>query len=62
MIDEPMDGNVFLAYVEQVLVPTLAPGEIVILDNLGSHKVPGVEEAITAAGATVLCLPPYSRT
>ncbi len=60
VIDEPMDGDVFLAYVEQVLVPTLAPGEIVILDNLGSHKVPGVEQAITAAGATVLYLPPYS--
>lgn len=60
VIDEPMDGDVFLAYVQQVLVPTLSPGEIVILDNLGSHKVPGVEEAITEAGATVLYLPPYS--
>lgn len=60
VIDEPMDGDVFLAYVEQVLAPTLAPGEIVILDNLGSHKIPGVEEAITAASATVLYLPPYS--
>lgn len=60
VIDEPMDGDVFLAYVEQVLVPTLSPGEIVIFDNLASHKVAGVEEAITAAGATVLCLPPYS--
>lgn len=60
VIDEPMDGDVFLAYVEQVLVPTLSPGEIVILDNLGSHKVVGVQQAIQGAGATVLYLPPYS--
>lgn len=60
VIDEAMDGDVFLVYVEQVLVPTLCRGEIVILDNLGSHKVPGVEEAIAAAGASVLYLPPYS--
>ena len=60
VIDEPMDGDVFLAYVEQVLVPTLLPGEIVILDNLSSHKVAGVEQAIQGAGATVLYLPPYS--
>jgi transposase len=60
VIDEPMDGDVFLAYVEQVLVPTLAPGEIVILDNLGSHKVPGVAQAILDAKASVLYLPPYS--
>jgi len=60
VLDEPMDGDVFLAYVEQVLVPTLTPGEIVILDNLGSHKVPGVREAILGAEASVLYLPPYS--
>jgi len=60
VIDEPMDGDVFLAYVEQVLVPTLLPGEIVILDNLGSHKVAGVAEAIRGARASVLYLPPYS--
>jgi transposase len=60
VIDEPMDGDVFLAYVQQVLVTTLSPGEIVILDNLGSHKVAGVEHAIQSAGATVLYLPPYS--
>jgi len=60
VIDEPMDGDVFLVYVEQVLVPTLSPGEIVILDNLGSHKIAGVEPAIQAAGATLLFLPPYS--
>ena len=60
VIDEPMDGDVFLAYVEQVLVPTLLPGEIVVLDNLSSHKVPGVEQAIRGAAASVLYLPPYS--
>jgi len=60
VIDEPMDGEVFLAYVKQVLVPTLLPGEIVILDNLGSHKVAGVKPAILGAGASVLFLPPYS--
>ena len=60
VIEEPMDGDVFVAYVEQVLVPTLSPGDVVILDNLGSHKVDGVEEAITKAGASLLYLPPYS--
>jgi transposase len=60
VIDEPIDGDVFLAYVQQVLVPTLTAGEIVIFDNLGSHKVDGVQEAIQSAGATVLYLPPYS--
>ena len=60
VIDEPMDGDVVLAYVKQVLAPTLSSGEIVILDNLGSHKVAGVEEAITATGTAVLYLPPYS--
>jgi transposase len=56
----PMDGEMFLAYVRQFLCPTLQPGETVILDNLSSHKVAGVEKAITATGATVLFLPPYS--
>lgn len=60
VIDEPIDGDVFLAYVQQVLAPTLCPGEIVVLYNLGSHKVSGVEEAIATAGAAVLYLPPYS--
>jgi len=60
VIDEPMDGDVFLACVEQVLVPTLSPGEIVIRDNLASHKIAGVEQAIHSAGATLLYLPPYS--
>jgi len=60
VIDGPMNGDAFLAYVEQVLVPGLNPGDIVVLDNLGAHKVPGVREAIEAAGATLLYLPPYS--
>jgi transposase len=60
VIDGPMNGNAFLAYVEQVLVPTLRPGDIVVLDNLAAHKVPGVREAIEAAGAILMYLPPYS--
>jgi transposase len=55
-----VDGLVFRAYVEQVLAPTLEAGEIVIMDNLGAHKVKGVREAIEARGATVIYLPPYS--
>ena len=58
--DGPMDGEMFLAYVRKFLCPTLESGDIVILDNLSSHKVTGVEQAITATGATVLYLPPYS--
>jgi len=60
VIDGPMNGNAFLAYVEQVLAPTLAPGDIVVLDNLSAHKVAGVREAIEAVGARLLYLPPYS--
>lgn len=60
VIDGPMSGNAFLAYVEQVLAPTLKPGDIVVLDNLSAHKVPGIREAIEAAGAKLLYLPPYS--
>ena len=59
VIDGPMNGNAFLAYVEQVLVPTLKPGDVVVLDNLSAHKVPGIREAIEAAGAKLLYLPPY---
>jgi len=55
-----MNGNAFLAYVEQVLAPSLKPGDIVVLDNLSAHKVPSVREAIEAAGARLLYLPPYS--
>jgi transposase len=60
VIDGPMNGNAFLAYVEQILVPSLAPGDTVVMDNLSAHKVPGIREAIEAAGATLLYLPPYS--
>jgi transposase len=60
VIEGPMDGDVFLEYVRSVLSPTLTPGDIVILDNLGSHKVDGVEETILETKATVLYLPPYS--
>jgi len=55
-----INGKSFLAYVEQVLVPTLRNDDIVILDNLGSHKVAGVRRAIEAAGAQLRFLPPYS--
>ena len=58
--DGPMDGEMFLAYVRPFLCPTLQPGDTVILDNLSSHKVAGVEAAITATGARVRFLPPYS--
>ena len=60
VLDGPMDGNSFRAYVEQILVPTLQPGDIVIADNLPSHKVDGVRDAIEAAGAALWFLPPYS--
>jgi transposase len=60
VIDGPMNGNCFLAYVEQVLAPTLMPGDVVVLDNLSAHKVPGIREAIEATGAKLLYLPPYS--
>ena len=60
LLDGPMNGVAFLAYVEQVLVPTLVPGDQVIMDNLPAHKVAGVKQAIEAAGATRLLLPPYS--
>jgi transposase len=60
VLDGPMDGQAFLAYVEQVLVPTLVPGDIVVLDNLPAHKPSRVREAIEAAGAQLRFLPPYS--
>jgi transposase len=60
VVDGAMNGDIFRTYVEQVLAPTLAPGDIVILDNLGSHKVAGVREAIEARGASLVYLPPYS--
>jgi transposase len=55
-----MSGNAFLAYVEQILAPSLKPGDIVVMDNLSAHKVPGVREAIEAMGGRLLYLPPYS--
>jgi len=59
-ISEPTDGDIFLAYVEQVLCPRLRPGQVVILDNLSAHKVARVRKLIEAAGAHLLYLPPYS--
>src|SRR5499427_9591898 len=60
VIDGPINGESFLAYVEQLLVPVLKPGDIVIIDNLGSHKGKAVRRAIRAAGAKLFFLPPYS--
>ena len=60
LLDGPMDGEAFLAYVEQVLVPALSQGDIVVMDNLPAHKVSGVRQLIEAAGADLLYLPPYS--
>ncbi len=60
LLDGPMSGPAFLAYVEQVLVPELSLGDIVVMDNLPAHKVSGVREAIEAAGASLMYLPPYS--
>ena len=59
-VEAPTDGDVFLAYVEQVLGPRLEPGDVVVLDNLSAHKVAGVCELIEARGAQLLYLPPYS--
>ena len=60
VFDGPINGQSFLAYVDQILVPTLRPGDIVIMDNLGSHKSNAVRDAIRAAGARLWFLPPYS--
>jgi transposase len=60
VIDGPINGRSFLAYVEQLLVPTLKPGDIVIMDNLGSHKGHAVRKAIRSAGAKLFFLPAYS--
>ena len=60
VIDGPMDGVIFLTYVKDFLCPTLQPGDQVIADNLSSHKVAGVREAIEAVGASIRYLPPYS--
>jgi transposase len=60
VLDGPMTGEAFRAYAEQFLAPALSPGDVVVMDNLAAHKVAGVAEAIRAAGASVLYLPPYS--
>lgn len=60
VFDGPINGGTFRAWVEQMLAPQLRPGDIVVMDNLGSHKVTGVREAIEAAGAQLRYLPPYS--
>ena len=60
VLDGPMTGAWFLSYVEQVLVPTLASGDVVVMDNLPAHKGLAVREAIEATGARLLFLPPYS--
>ena len=60
VIDGPMNGVIFKAYVEQMLAPSLSVGDIVIMDNLSAHKVTGVRQAIEARGATLMYLPPYS--
>jgi transposase len=60
VIDGPVNGESFAAYLEQVLAPTLEPGDIVVLDNLGSHKGEAVRCAIEARGARLRFLPPYS--
>jgi transposase len=59
-IAEPTDGDILLAYLEQVLCPRLQPGQVVVMDNLSAHKVAGVRERIEAAGARLVYLPPYS--
>ena len=59
-IDGAINGEVFLTYIRRILAPTLRKGDIVAMDNLGSHKIPGVREAIEAMGATLVYIPPYS--
>jgi transposase len=60
VVDGAINGEIFLAYVQQHLVPTLQPRDLVVMDNLSSHKREGVREAIEAVGARLLYLPPYS--
>jgi transposase len=60
VLEGAINGQSFLAYVRQFLAPALRPGDVLVLDNLGSHKVAGVREAVEAAGATLRYLPPYS--
>lgn len=60
VLDGPINGTAFRAWVQQALVPVLQPGDLVVMDNLGSHKVAGIADAIEAAGARLHYLPPYS--
>lgn len=60
LFDGPINGESFLRYVEQFLVPTLKPGDVVVMDNLGSHKAAAIRQALRAAGARLIYLPPYS--
>ena len=60
VLDGPMNGEAFLAYVEQVLAPALRPGDVVVMDNLPAHRCAGVRPAIEATGARLRYLPPYS--
>ena len=60
LLDVPMDGECFLAWIEQSLAPTLRPGDLVVMDNLAAHKVVGIGQAIEACGAELRYLPPYS--
>lgn len=59
-IEAATDADIFLAYLDHVLCPALRPGDVIVMDNLSSHKVAGVRERIAAAGAELLYLPPYS--
>jgi transposase len=59
-IDCPMDGEIFNVYLRRVLLPTLRPGDVIVMDNLSAHKASGVAELVEAAGAKLLYLPPYS--
>jgi transposase len=59
-VDSATDATVFRTYVNHVLIPTLRPGDVVVMDNLSAHKVAGIEQAIEGVGATLIYLPPYS--
>lgn len=60
VIDGPINGAIFLVYIEKILAPTLSPGDVVVLDNLGSHKGRAARAAVRAKGAHMIFLPPYS--
>ena len=59
-VDAPTDGAIFRNFITDALVPTLVPGDVVVMDNLQAHKAAGIKEAIEAAGARLMYLPPYS--